>query len=206
MKATLNNCKSIKKFVRLASVTFVALAIYGCSSTEEEIDKEQAIIQELPQLMLNEIASMAELDAAPLGENLHSDELTENIDPSNNIEEDKTTDTLNNQQSTSPKKHHNDKVLSRSSSHYFPKIGLHIAMFEDINSVALGWQYLQSILPADLINKTPLIARVIYEDTEYYSLRIGPFKSANSAKIICLNLQQQQHYCSVVEYKGLSFN
>lgn len=205
MKTNLNNCKSIKKFVRLASVTFIALAIYGCSSTEEEIDKEQAMIQEQPQLVLNEIASMAEQDAALLGDNNNSDELTADIDSSDNIEEE-TTESINSEESTFSKRHHNVKVSSRSPSHYFPKIGLHIAMFKDINSVALGWQYLQSILPAALINKTPLLERVNYEDTEYYSLRIGPFKSANSAKIICLNLQQQQHYCSVVEYKGLSFN
>jgi len=279
MQANLKNFKSIKKIVRLASVTCVALAIYGCSSTDEEIDQENAMTPEQQQLFIlekikswsaaepdiqrvlsleadmqlivNQLASMAELNGDPLQseeventENIQNkkinkalDELPVNMEESNvktasnNIEqktaeESKSTDSISIQQPTysSPriasnvksssrslghnlsKKNNNVKTSSKSSGHNFPKVGIHIAMFKNINTIPIGWQYLQSILPAALANKKPLLAKVNYEDTEYYSLRVGPFKSANTAKKTCLNLQQQQHYCSVVEYKGFSFS
>jgi PBP1b-binding outer membrane lipoprotein LpoB len=95
MQVNLKNYKPIKKIVRLASVTCVALAIYGCSSIEENTDKEQAMTPEQQQLfilekieswsaaepdiqrilgleadmqlIINQLASMAELDDDPLG-------------------------------------------------------------------------------------------------------------------------------------------
>jgi PBP1b-binding outer membrane lipoprotein LpoB len=249
MQVNLKNYKPIKKIVRLASVTCVALAIYGCSSIEENTDKEQAMTPEQQQLfilekieswsaaepdiqrilgleadmqlIINQLASMAELDDDPLGNSVEIDkiedqeriknnkkpaELLVTTDSSNikadnsNIEEVENTSAIYAQQPiySSPKINNNVKSSSKSMGHYFPKVGLHIAMFKDINSISLGWQYLQTILPTALLNKKPLLKKVSYENTEYYSLRVGPFKSANSAKNMCLNLQQRQHYCSVV--------
>ena len=254
MPANLNNFNPLKKFVRLASVTCVALAIYGCSSIEEDSDKELAMTPEQQQiymmekieswsaaepdiqrilalesdmsLIVNQLASMAELDSDPLEkektniENTESNSnpavLASNTDLSdtplsntdNNIEEAKVTGSTSNQQQSgnSPKKGSHIKASSKSSGHYFPKVGIHIAMFKDVNSAPTGWKYLQSILPAGIINKTPRLEKVNYENTEYYSLRIGPFKSVNTAKKTCVNLHQQQHYCSVVEYKGALLN
>ena len=255
MQANLNNFKPIKKLVQLASVTCIALAIYGCSSTEQATVQEQTMTPEQQQLfilekieswsaaepdikrvlafeadmqlIINQLASMAELDDDPLvkdkkPENSQNNNSTEpsvnaalnnaglsNIKATNNnVVAGISTNSISNQHPTSPlpKMSNNVKTSSKSLGHYFPKVGLHIAMFKDVNSVPLGWQYLQSILPADFVNKRPLLAKVNYEDAEYYSLRVGPFKSVNTAKKMCLNLQQQQHYCSVVEYKGLSFN
>ena len=124
-----------------------------------------------------------------------------------NIEEAKVTDSTSNQQTEpSPKKGSHIKASSKSLGHYFPTVGIHIAMFKDVKSAPTGWKYLQSILPAGLINKTPRLEKVNYENIEYYSLRIGPFKSVNTAKKTCVNLHQQQHYCSVVEYKGALLN
>jgi hypothetical protein len=286
MQVNLKNCKPIKKIVRLVSVTCVALAIHGCSSVEETIDKEQAMTPEQQQLfilekieswsaaepdiqrvlsleadmqlIINQLASMSELDNDPLGDDKESEnaknmetnqnpaelpvntdlskakansndlETVESIDSinnqqlagiapktsstikvdSNDVEEVAGTDTINNQQREYPshKVSNNTKISSKSMGHNFPKVGIHIAMFKGVNSIPIGWKYLQSILPASIVNKKPLLAKVNYEGSEYYSLRVGPFKSANSAKRTCLNLQQQQHYCSVVEYKGFSFN
>ena len=259
MPANLNNFNPIKKFVRLASVTCVALAIYGCSSIEEDSDENLAMTPEQQQLymmekieswsaaqpdierilalesdmqlIVNQLASMAELDSDPLEKEKTNNENTEsNSNPAalasntassdtslndsflsntdNNIEEAKVTGSTSNQQQTgnSPKKGGHIKASSKSSGHYFPKVGIHIAMFKDVNSAPSGWKYLQSILPAGIINKTPRLEKVNYENTEYYSLRIGPFKSVNTAKKMCVNLHQQQHYCSVVEYKGALLN
>jgi hypothetical protein len=253
MKANQKNVKSIKKIARLVSATCVALAIYGCSSIEEDPDAEQPMTPEQQQqymlekieswsaaepdiqrilelesdmqLIINQLASMAELDDDPLesesGLNTQNSDSTAGVAlnasisnvnaesnnvESNNVEETKSIDSINNQASTNSSANMNNNVntSSRSMGHYFPKIGLHIGMFNSVDSVPLGWKYLQSILPRDLINKKPLVSKVNYENTEYYSLRVGPFRSANSAKTMCVNLQQQQHYCSVVEYKGFS--
>jgi len=252
MKANPKNVKSIKKIARLVSATCIALAIYGCSSIEEAPDTEQPMTPEQQQqymlekieswsaaepdiqrilalesdmqLIINQLASMAELDNDPLESDKESSNNpnTQNIDSTtelalnsgvsnvnaennnvehNNIEEVISTDSINNQASTN----YSANTSSKSMGHYFPKVGLHIGMFKDFNSIPVGWKYLQSILPQELVNKRPLVSKVNYENTEYYSLRIGPFNSANSAKTMCMNLQQQ-HYCSVVEYKGFSFN
>ena len=249
MQANLKNYKFIKKFVRLASITCVTLAIYGCSSTEENINNEQSMTPEQQQLfilekveswsaaesdvervlaleadmqlIIDQLASMSELGDDPLGDDdkTESHEKTENInnnknptellvntDISNTVEENKSTSSIYHQKTTysSSQRNSNVKAASKSLGHYFPRVGIHIAMFKDVESVTLGWQYFQTILPA-IINKKPLIAKVNYEDTEYYSLRVGPFKSVNSAKNTCINIQNQQHYCSVVEYKGFGF-
>jgi PBP1b-binding outer membrane lipoprotein LpoB len=257
MQVNLNNYKPIKKIVRLASVTCVALAIYGCSSVEENLDKEQAMTPEQQQLFIlekieswsaaepdiqrilrleadmqlivNQLASMAELDDDPMGNNKVTenskktkiiqndntpDEFPVNTDltntraDSNNVEEVHSVGSINSQQQTysSPKISNNVKRLSHSMGHKFPKVGIHIAMFKSANDIIIGWKYLQGILPVGIVNKKPLLAKVNFEGREYYSLRVGPFKSVNSAKRTCLNLQQQQHYCSVVEFKGFSFN
>lgn len=256
MQTKLKNYKSIKSIVRLASVACVALAIYGCSSTEENSDKEQTMtpkqqqqfmlekieswsaaepeIQRVlaleadMQLIINQLAGMAELDDSPLRREKETiahdsnkkrteqsestaltnayinDVKTDNNTGENNRKESKKTDSNG---IFSPDNMTNKTaVVSKSSGHYFPKVGIHIAMFKNINTIPLGWQYLQSILPAPLGNKKPLLAKINYQETEYYSLRIGPFNTVNSAKAICINLQLQQHYCSLVEYKGMSFN
>jgi len=258
MKASQKNVKSIKKIARLVSATCVALAIYGCSSIEKAPDTEQPMTPEQQQqymlekieswsaaepdierilalesdmqLIVNQLANMAELDDDPLesdkesSNNLNtqsSDSTAElalnsgvsNVNAENNnvehnnIDEVQSTGSINNQVSTnsSANMSRNANTSSKSMGHYFPKVGLHIGMFKDVDSVPLGWKYLQSILPRDLVNKKPLVSKINYENTEYYSLRVGPFNSANSAKTMCVNLQQQQHYCSVVEYKGFSF-
>ena len=217
MQANLKNYKFIKKFVRLASITCVTLAIYGCSSTEENINNEnneQSMTPEQQQLfilekveswsaaesdvervlaleadmqlMINQLASMAELDSDPLG---------------NNPAESTASSDLNDIKTGS----NNVKKSSKPSGHYSQKVGIHIAMFKDVESVPQGWKYLKSILPNELVNRRPLLKKVNYDDTDYYSLRVGPFNSVNSAKKTCLNLQQH-NYCSVVEYKGFPFS
>ena len=250
MKANQKNVKSIKKIAQLVSATCVALALYGCSSIEEDPDKEQPMTPEQQQqymlekieswsaaepdiqrilelesdmqLIINQLASMAELDDDPLknesNQNTQSSDSTAEIAlntgssnvtaEGNNIDEVQSTGSINNQASknSSANMSRNVNTSSKSMGHYFPKIGLHIGMFKDVNSIPVGWKYLQSILPRELVNKRPLVSKVNYENTEYYSLRVGPFNSANSAKTMCVNLQQQQHYCSVVEYKGFSFS
>ena len=263
MKKHLENFKKINKSVLLVSVF---LAIYGCSSIEDEVDltkeppmtpeqQQQFILEKAEswslaepdiervlalesdmQLIIDQLASMAELDDNPLGNNPTqttvsnglnstksgnyvgggnpSTQSTVNnglngIKANNAIEEGEKTNSTNNAQSAHSSSWESKGVqsLPNSSGHSFPKIGIHIGMFKDVNTIPLGWKYLQSILPEDLIDKKPLLAVINYEDTEYYSLRIGPLTSANLAKKMCIHLQQQkQHYCSVVEYKGLSFN
>lgn len=230
MQTKLKNYKSIKSIVRLASVACVALAIYGCSSTEENSDKEQTMtpkqqqqfmlekieswsaaepeIQRVlaleadMQLIINQLAGMAELDDSPL----RREKETIAHDSNKKRTEQSESTALTNAYINDVKTDNNTAVVSKSSGHYFPKVGIHIAMFKNINTIPLGWQYLQSILPAPLGNKKPLLAKINYQETEYYSLRIGPFNTVNSAKAICINLQLQQHYCSLVEYKGMSFN
>ena len=91
-------------------------------------------------------------------------------------------------------------------SKMLPKIGIHIAAFKDAKVAPTVWRYLQSVIPVELTHKNPLLTTISDKNTEYYSLRIGPFSSPNAAKIACLNIQQRQHYCSVVEYKGVLVN
>lgn len=91
---------------------------------------------------------------------------------------------------------------SRSLGHCSPKIGIHVAAFEDSANIKRGWEYLQSILPEELSEKKPLIKKVATKDKIYQSLRLGPFSSANAANALCSQLRAKNHYCSVVEYKG----
>ena len=252
MQVQFKRYKLTKQTVRLVSATCVAIAMYGCSSTEINIDNEQVMTPEQQQLfilekveswsaaepniervlaleadmqlIINQLANMAELDSDPLNNDKVSSDNSINTGKSNiqtssnTVEDSQKTNVINSPQTiysssntnnnVKPlsKANNNVKSSSRSLSHYFPKVGLHIGMFKDVNRVQLGWLYLQSKLPDELVNGKPLLAKVNYKGNEYYSLRIGPFKSANSAKKACLNLQKQEHYCSVVEYKGTSVN
>ncbi|MCP4325138.1 MAG: hypothetical protein GY787_25495 [Alteromonadales bacterium] len=266
MQEDLNNLISIKKIARLISTTCVALAIHGCSSTVEDEGNEQPMTPEQQQqymlekieswsaaepdiqrilglesdmqLIINQLASMAELDDDPLEsdkeknkesanslntqndhnpaeQSLNASTSTVNAQSNNsdyaqsdNSDDSQSSSSISNQAPTNSlaKMNNNVNRASRSMGHYFPKVGIHIGMFKDINNIPVGWKYLQSMLPKEIINKNPLVSKINYENTEYYSLRVGPFKSANSAKSTCISLQQQQHYCSVVEYKGFSLS
>ena len=226
-----------RKMLHLASALCVALTIYGCSSTKEGATEEQAMTPEQQQLfildkveswsaaepdiqrvlaleadmqlIINQLASMSELDDNPItldkpSTALYNTEttLSKEVIPEKN----KPGTSKSNPVTTYPSHKTKGRLITpNSSGHYFPKVGIHIAMFKDINTIPLGWQYLQSILPVALLNKKPLLSKIKYEGSEYYSLRIGPLKSANTAKKACISLQQQQHYCSVVKYKGNSF-
>lgn len=281
--------KAIKKASRFTVAICTALTIYGCSSTDEDPEVEppmtpeqqQAFILEKieswsvaepdiqrvlalesdMQLIIDQLAVLAELDENPLpeekpensdsnsvgdktasnnstanttnnpdatamtnsGSPTYSDSLSQNSNASSmasnqglviNQEDYAQAAQANNNKGSQTQKNRsnshkmagNVRASSRSTSHYFPQVGIHIAMFKNVNQIPKGWMYLQSILPTNIANKKPLLASINYENTEYYSLRVGPFRSANSAKKACVNLQQQQHYCSVVEYRGLSFN
>lgn len=248
MQKNLINFISIKRLLRLASTVCISLAVYGCSSTNENaaeqgmtpeqqqlfiLDKIESWSDAEPdiqrilaleadmQLLIGQLASLSDLDdqatefnksPTPINKVESKNITTENTtiiakNTSNTINaekilENKPTNNAISQPITDSSTHHTTSK-NQSVGHYFPKVGIHIGMFKAINDIPLGWQYLQSILPTQLLNKKPLISKINYENMEYYSLRIGPFKSSNRAKRMCINLKQKAHYCSVVEYKGL---
>lgn len=196
---------------------FILDKIESWSAAEPDVQRVLALEADM-QLIVEQLASMAALDDEPLEKDKKIESIQSSVETtvsadlssikadSSNEEEVKSTDLTDNQQPEySIAKVNNNKRSSRTLGHNFSKVGLHIAMFKDVNTIPLGWKYLQSILPLGLVNKKPLLAKINYQGSEYYSLRVGPFKSANSAKNICINIQRQQHYCSVVEYKGFSF-
>ncbi|MCP4991830.1 MAG: hypothetical protein GY928_38955, partial [Colwellia sp.] len=211
--------------------------IESWSAAEPDIQRILGLESDM-QLIINQLASMAELDDDPLeSDKVKNKERDNNLNTQNdnspaeqslnasssnfnaqsnnndgaqsdNSDDSQNIGSISNQASTTPSAKMNNNVnrSSRSIGHYFPKVGIHIGMFKDINNIPVGWKYLQSMLPKEIINKKPLVSKINYENAEYYSLRVGPFKSANSAQSTCINLQQQQHYCSVVEYKGFSLS
>lgn len=284
MRAKLNKGTLVQRLTRVTTATCISIALASCLATEEPLkpgekkpltpEEQQKFMMEKVeswsaaepdiqrilalesdmQLIIDQLAGMAELDSNPLKvepktnntdekEFASEGQLGGQTHSSNEIasgHQEGSTKDLNYADPTTAyltppphgaeaigkhygqaneinsNDHDKNNTLERSQGncqtakgsrgHCFPKVGLHIAMFKDIQNLPKGWAYMKSILPKKIVNIKPLVVPINYQEEEYYSMRIGPFKSPNSANTLCKYLQQKQHYCSIVQYKGLSFN